>query len=216
VIPTATDAWTRRQDKARWIRDALRVSLVDGVWNEDVPFPDDSTLMREFAAGRNVIREAVRLLVSEGLLERRPGAGTRPVGRQFVHDANTFRTSGKNRRDSRATQTLLSWTKGGAPSPLARALRVPVGSPIITLEQLDTDGGPIVMWSTVVGDRPGLRPPSQVGEPSRPRRAAHPGSTCWRDPSLSSRRQMLSEYPDWINIGSLWGAAKTVRPYRPG
>ncbi|MCM2424227.1 GntR family transcriptional regulator [Streptomyces sp. RKAG293] len=54
----------------------FRARIADGTWPPGHRMPSRPELGQEFAVGDNVIRRAQELLIAEGLLEGRPGAGT--------------------------------------------------------------------------------------------------------------------------------------------
>jgi GntR family transcriptional regulator, galactonate operon transcriptional repressor len=59
---------------------ALARDIAAGVWKPNETLPIESELSRRFSAGRNAVREAVKILVAKGLLrtERRIGTIVRP------------------------------------------------------------------------------------------------------------------------------------------
>jgi GntR family transcriptional regulator len=61
----------------RQIADDLREKIESGEIGADrAPLPTESELQDQYGASRNTVREAVRWLVSSGLIETRPGQGT--------------------------------------------------------------------------------------------------------------------------------------------
>ena len=61
------------------IAERLRGEITSGRWPAGAAIPAETTLLAEFGVALGTIRQAITLLVSEGLLERRHGRGT------FVH-----------------------------------------------------------------------------------------------------------------------------------
>ena len=57
----------------------LRVEITSGRWRAGAPIPAETALMQEFNVALGTMRQAITLLVNEGLLERQHGRGT------FVH-----------------------------------------------------------------------------------------------------------------------------------
>ncbi|MEU3356126.1 GntR family transcriptional regulator [Streptomyces sp. NPDC037389] len=54
----------------------FRARIADGTWPEGYRLPSRKELGAELDAGENVVRRAQEVLITEGLLEGRPGAGT--------------------------------------------------------------------------------------------------------------------------------------------
>jgi GntR family transcriptional regulator len=61
------------------IAERLRAEITTGRWAAGEPIPAETNLMQEFGVALGTMRQAIALLVNEGLLERRHGRGT------FVH-----------------------------------------------------------------------------------------------------------------------------------
>ncbi len=62
--------------KYRRIADELRAEIESGRLGPDSRLPTEDQLSKRFAASRNTIRDAVKWLISRGLVETRPGQGT--------------------------------------------------------------------------------------------------------------------------------------------
>ncbi|MFI5621310.1 GntR family transcriptional regulator [Streptomyces sp. NPDC051567] len=58
------------------VADTFRARIADGTWPPGHRLPSRAALGAEFGGGDNVIRKAQELLITEGLLEGRPGSGT--------------------------------------------------------------------------------------------------------------------------------------------
>jgi GntR family transcriptional regulator len=58
------------------IADDLRLRIKSGEFATDIPLPTESSLEREYRASRNTIREAIKLLVQQHLVQTKPGQGT--------------------------------------------------------------------------------------------------------------------------------------------
>ena len=67
----------------RMIAEDLRRKIESGELPKEPggPLPTESELQRDFGASRNTIREAVKWLITLGLVETRPGQGTYVVGK---------------------------------------------------------------------------------------------------------------------------------------
>jgi len=60
----------------RHIADDLRAQIKDGQLKPNAKLPTEGDLSETYEASRNTVREAIRRLTDEGLLESRPGQGT--------------------------------------------------------------------------------------------------------------------------------------------
>jgi DNA-binding FadR family transcriptional regulator len=79
VTPPPTGVDTVRIPKAaELVARGLRARIVGGELPEGAPLPPEGQLMEQFGVARTTVREAVRVLESEGLLEVRRGAGGGP------------------------------------------------------------------------------------------------------------------------------------------
>lgn len=75
----------RQQPMHLKIADELRLRVAKGAYDED-GLPPEFELMEEFSVSRHTIRSALQRLVTDGLIERRAGSGTRVVRK----DRNDF------------------------------------------------------------------------------------------------------------------------------
>jgi GntR family transcriptional regulator len=66
----------QNQPMYRHIADDLRVKIGSGALEPNAKLPTESQLGEEYDVSRNTVREAIRRLTDEGLLESRPGQGT--------------------------------------------------------------------------------------------------------------------------------------------
>src|ERR1700678_487617 len=60
----------------RHIADDLRAKIAQGELLPNLKLPTEGELSDQYEASRNTVREAIRRLTDEGLLESRPGQGT--------------------------------------------------------------------------------------------------------------------------------------------
>jgi GntR family transcriptional regulator len=66
----------QNQPMYRYIADDLRAQVKDGKLKANDKLPTEGDLSDKYEASRNTVREAIRRLTDEGLLESRPGQGT--------------------------------------------------------------------------------------------------------------------------------------------
>ena len=133
----------------RKIAQDLREEIESDVIVPGDQLPTELALRDRYGASRNTIRDAVRLLMSLGLVETRPGQGTFAVKRQepfvttLTADAETGLSGGEDERTfaevrergRTASASLPRVEVRSAPGYIADRLRVPVGTSIITRRQ---------------------------------------------------------------------------------
>jgi GntR family transcriptional regulator len=66
----------QNQPMYRYIADDLRAQIAEGQLAPNKKLPTEGELSEQYKASRNTVREAIRRLTDEGLLESRPGQGT--------------------------------------------------------------------------------------------------------------------------------------------
>ena len=66
----------QNQPMYRHIADDLRAQISEGKLAQNKKLPTEGELSQQYDASRNTVREAIRRLTDEGLLESRPGQGT--------------------------------------------------------------------------------------------------------------------------------------------
>jgi GntR family transcriptional regulator len=66
----------QNQPMYRHIADDLRTKIKNGALEPNAKLPTEGELSEQYDASRNTVREAIRRLTDEGLLESRPGQGT--------------------------------------------------------------------------------------------------------------------------------------------
>jgi GntR family transcriptional regulator len=159
--------FVRRHHRARIVRDAIRSAVVEGVWASGV-LPAEDELGRGFGVGRNVIREALQLLVAEGLLVRQQGSGTRPARQVLQHEMTALRSLYEGRGPTSPVHEIrhlvLRWAVMPASPIHAASLGLGAGDPVIHYERLTLSATPLILWSTVMRGDLGLEPPVGPGE----------------------------------------------------
>ncbi|WP_344897270.1 GntR family transcriptional regulator [Actinomadura meridiana] len=146
-----TDARRLRADRARQVADVLRRQVLFGGF-ADGALPSEPELMIEFGTSRNTVREALRLLCGEGLVERCPGVGTVVAGEKYAHGlevllglAETLGGHGEVTNQVRTTGLIEP------PGEIARRLEVAAGERVVYIERLRRlDGRPLSLDLTYV------------------------------------------------------------------
>ena len=66
--------------KYKIIADKLKNEIINDVYNDKMLLPTEQILCERFKASRQTIRQALSILVSDGLIERRQGSGSHICG----------------------------------------------------------------------------------------------------------------------------------------
>lgn len=137
------------------IADDLRRQIESGALGPGCQLPTELELRERYAASRNTIRDAVKRLISSGLVETRPGQGAFVVQKidPFVSTLSTDPASGEGAMF--LSDAAASHRKAEASSPkvevqvppryIAIRLRIDPGSQVISRHQERYLGG--VPWS---------------------------------------------------------------------
>ncbi|MCU1544348.1 MAG: GntR family transcriptional regulator [Microbacteriaceae bacterium] len=161
------DYFLRRHHRARIVRDSIRSSVVEGNWRGHA-LPPDEELGRLFGVGRNVIREALQLLVDEGLLTRQQGLGTYPSGSVLLHETAALRSLYENPDAAGSSRDIhhqvLRWAEIAASPLYAASLDLADGASVIHYERLTLGSAPMIFWSTIMRADVGLERPVAPGE----------------------------------------------------
>jgi GntR family transcriptional regulator len=150
VAPLHLHKTVRRAERARHVRDLLRMEILSGVHGWAL-LPSEAELTIRFATSRNALRDALDLLRREGIVERVPGAGTFIVRAKAIHRHDRIQGLADNLEDGhrRVTVSLLDVELLPAPGPVAAKLEIEPGSEVVFLERrLLLDGEPLSVWSS--------------------------------------------------------------------
>jgi GntR family transcriptional regulator len=132
------------------IAEDLRAQIESGILPPGAPLPTELELRDRYASSRNTIRDAIKRLTSQGLVQTRPGQGTFVIGRMdpFVTVLTADPTSGgggdesasflseanKSRRRASATSPTVEIQ---APSTeISRRLRIPLNTQVVTRHEV--------------------------------------------------------------------------------
>ncbi|RNL83226.1 GntR family transcriptional regulator [Halostreptopolyspora alba] len=136
------------QPRYLWVADQLRRSILSGDAAPGSRLPSRSRLARAFEVSEQVSRHALRVLVTEGLVEARPGSG------YYVCAAPRFHRFCRTDRVSEAgvaplRQEDLGTVRESASTPIARRLAARVGDPVFrTCCRGDAAGEPVVLHTS--------------------------------------------------------------------
>lgn len=140
----------------------LREQLREGRF--EAGLPGEHALMAEFGVARVTVRRALSLLAEEGLIRREPGRGTRPLqarpdalspGGGTESPLRQARLSGLLENlvtmGLQTTVSVVSVDILRAPSDVAQALQLPIGTPVQKAERVrSTQEGPLSHMTTWV------------------------------------------------------------------
>lgn len=125
----------------------LRQAITGGTFRPGSQLPTEAELCEMLGVSRTVVREALRVLEDEGLVARRHGIGTFVRNHAIVKNLN-FNFGITEMIESaglKAGTSHLALQSEAADEEKAKQLRVPVGTPLITVERVRTaDGRPVV------------------------------------------------------------------------
>jgi DNA-binding GntR family transcriptional regulator len=125
----------------------LRQAITGGTFRPGSQLPTESELCEMLGVSRTVVREALRVLEDDGLVARRHGVGTFVRNRPILKNLN-FNFGITEMIESaglKSGTSHLAIQKENADPEKAEQLRVPQGTPLITVERVRTaDGRPVV------------------------------------------------------------------------
>lgn len=133
----------------------LRQAIFGGTFRPGSRLPTEAELCEMLGVSRTVVREALRVLEDDGLVARRHGVGT------FVRNHSILKNLNVNfgitdmieSAGLKAGTSHLALQKEAADQEKAEQLRVPVGTPLVTIERVRTaDGRPVVFSLDTVSE----------------------------------------------------------------
>lgn len=129
------------------IHDTIKKDIDDGIWPIGDRLPSERTLAERFAVSRMTLRQAITLLVEEGILERRIGSGTY-VASQRVQDkmrGTTSFTEIVNSQGKTPSSKLISYQKQLASDTEIKELQLEATEHVIRMERIRyADNVPLV------------------------------------------------------------------------
>jgi GntR family transcriptional regulator len=137
------------------IADALREQLASGEYHANDKLPNEDELCDQFKASRGTVREAIRLLVGEGLLRREQGRGTfvNALQRSGMFTLTSFDDE-MLRQNRMPSKYLLASEVSPARDEVAKKLDIPAGEPVIHIVQLRlADGKPVARETRFLAHR---------------------------------------------------------------
>jgi GntR family transcriptional regulator len=154
------------------IYDILRAELGRGAWQPGDLIPTETDLMAKFGVSRIIVRQALDMLVKDGLIYRQRGKGTfvaHPPIEQALTRIISF-TDDMRRRGFRPGTEVLRAELLAAPQSLAEPLRVPAGEELAHIQRLRlADGEPLAIEDSYLVHRycPGILEHDYASKPLR-------------------------------------------------
>lgn len=152
TLPTAptganADQPAPGQSRYGWLAASLRARITQGEWVPGTALPAEALLAKEHGVALGTLRQALALLVADGLLERQHGRGTfvrAGLGGASMLRFFRFRHGGELQAAPRSRiltrQVLL------ASAEAAEALGLPAGASVLSLQRLRSlDGQPVLL-----------------------------------------------------------------------
>ncbi|RCV52799.1 GntR family transcriptional regulator [Marinitenerispora sediminis] len=136
------------QPRYLWVADLLRKPILSGELPAGSRLPSRAQLARHYDVSEQVSRHALRLLVTEGLVESRPGSGYYVRGaRESVRFPRTDRSSGSGVRP--LDEEYIGTVTMPACDQLARRLLIREGEPLYRTRYVGrADGAPVAVHSS--------------------------------------------------------------------
>ncbi|HEX4768601.1 MAG TPA: GntR family transcriptional regulator [Lichenihabitans sp.] len=136
-----------REDLVTRVGDALRAQIEASGLRAGARLPSEAALARELRISRPTLREAIRGLAQEGLLDIRHGVGTfvaaPPPALHNPLDSMSSLTSAIRAAGGEPGVRSLSVDEVEPPAAVAAALRLPPGAPVVRIRRV-----------RLIGDRP--------------------------------------------------------------
>jgi GntR family transcriptional regulator len=142
TVPTPADQPAPGQSRYGWLAAGLRARITQGEWVPGTALPAEAALAKEHGVALGTLRQALALLVAEGLLERQHGRGT--FVRAGLGGASMLRFFRFRQSDERAAtpaSTILKRHVELAASDVAEAFGLPAGASVLQLQRLRSISG---------------------------------------------------------------------------
>jgi GntR family transcriptional regulator len=120
------------------LADLLRESFTKGELKPGEHIPSENELMKKYNISRGTIREAMRLLIKEGLIKRIKGVGTFVVPPKIEHETNGITSFSRVMLESgiRPSAEVLKLEYLPAPFHIAQALQLRPGEDVVLVKRL--------------------------------------------------------------------------------
>lgn len=130
------------QSRYGWLAATLRSRITQGEWVPGTALPAEAVLAKEQGVALGTLRQALALLVAEGLLERQHGRGTFVrTGLGGASMLRFFRFRQHDERGATPQSAILRRTVQVAADDSADALGLPHGASVLQLQRLRSLNG---------------------------------------------------------------------------
>lgn len=135
------------QSRYGWLAASLRARITQGEWVPGTALPAEAALAKEHGVALGTLRQALALLVAEGLLERRHGRGTFVrAGLGGASMLRFFRFRHGEELHAAPQSRILRRQVMLADTETAEALGLPAGASVLALQRLrSVDGQPCLL-----------------------------------------------------------------------
>lgn len=130
------------QSRYGWLAASLRARITQGEWVPGTALPAEVMLAKEHGVALGTLRQALALLVAEGLLERQHGRGTfvrTGLGGASMLRFFRFRHGGE--LTATPTSAILSRQEVAAGPDTAEGLGLPVGASVLQMRRVRSIAG---------------------------------------------------------------------------
>ncbi len=137
------DVVERRSGVSLWrqIADQIRIAISNGEFDETLKLPGEIALAKRFGVNRHTVRSAMAALAQEGVVRIEQGRGTFIQQRrrlQYPIGRRTRFSEGLAGQIRSRHRFLKHHARQPATAPVAQALMIEKGSPVIRLETVNT------------------------------------------------------------------------------
>ncbi|GFH43411.1 GntR family transcriptional regulator [Lactococcus hodotermopsidis] len=136
------------------ISNYFRNKIVEGKYKANDKLPSESEVGAKFDASKMTVKKAIDILVDEGIVSKRRGAGTfvksiNPIEMEQMVMANQFRGTTALNPNHDVTSTVHLFETVKSPENVASKLNIAQNAPVYKIERVrNIDGKPVVMETT--------------------------------------------------------------------
>ncbi len=132
------------------LESALREGIRRGQWGPGDPLPSDRKLAEDWRVSRCTVRQALDILVRDGLVERRQGKGTFVMSSQMLRDFIGYYTfAGPEDEPMHLETQIISFGVVEASAQVGARLRIMPGAQVLLLKLLRlANGRPVLLLTS--------------------------------------------------------------------